>query len=105
MMEAREKPAEQLAPRARRVRDACLRQWAKGRGLPVPSGRDLAGLSGAVSLGDAAEWWRGLHASAASESVATDQLSRDRRRAVVVRTVVGIAVTIAGLAITPGRAF
>jgi hypothetical protein len=104
MTRVRSPAGEVLTPRARRVRDSYLRRWAVGRGMPAPSVEELGCLGGEVSLGEAVAWWEGRHPPAAvSESTAPGGFSRSRGRVVVVRLVVGIAVALLGLAVTPGR--
>jgi hypothetical protein len=46
-----------LSPRGVRLRNVCLRSYARRRGIRAPSSADFAALDEHTSLKDAARWW------------------------------------------------
>lgn len=69
-----------LAPRAVRMRNACVRHAARSLGLPVPDSAALRALPDDASLRDALSWWRtrvtGVSARAAAAETAGMRLLR-----------------------------
>jgi hypothetical protein len=86
-----------LAPRAVRMRNACVQHAAERLGLPVPGAGDLSALADDASLRDAVAWWQARAPGAVGAS-----RSRPRGR-LVLKTGLITAVTLLGLAFSYGR--
>lgn len=90
--------ARPLAPRAVRVRNACVRHAAERLGLAVPGNEVLSALADDMTLRDAVEWWKARAPGAAAESQ-----SRSGGR-LVLKTAWIMTVALLGLAFSYGQA-
>jgi hypothetical protein len=91
-----ERGARSLAPRAIRVRNACVRHAAAQLGLEVPGDRELRALSEDTRLRDAMAWWEARAGSAVAEP------ARISGSPLLLRAAVASAVVLLGLAFSYG---
>jgi hypothetical protein len=84
-----------LAPRAVRMRNACVRHAAAKLGLELPGDRDLSALADDTNLRDAVAWWQAQAPAVVAEADAG--AARSQRRPVLLRAAVVTAVTLLGL--------